>query len=170
MAHEPRDANLPRATVEDIALERALEGLFRLSANRRFDARQTAAVGAVVTRAGYALMRSLSDHGQLSLRELAEAAYMDAATASRQINQLVDEGLVSRRTAPDARAIELSLTDVGRDVYERIVTYRLRHLANVLSTWSEADRGVLAVLVNRLVADLGGTGLSPMAPNQSSER
>ena len=54
-------------------LERALEGLFRLGANRRFDTRQAAEVGAVVTRAGYAVLRSLHDGGTLSLREVAEA-------------------------------------------------------------------------------------------------
>jgi hypothetical protein len=37
----------------DRALERALEGLFRLGANRRFDTRQAEVVGADVTRAGW---------------------------------------------------------------------------------------------------------------------
>src|SRR3954452_533572 len=69
-------------------LERALEGLFRLGANRRFDARQTAEVGAVVTRAGYAVLRSLADAGSASLREGAEASAMDSPTASRQVAQL----------------------------------------------------------------------------------
>jgi DNA-binding MarR family transcriptional regulator len=152
------------AGVEDIALERALEGLFRLGANRRFSARQTARIGAVVSRAGYALLRSLADHDRLSLRALAEATYMDAATASRQVNQLVDEGLVTRQTAAgDARAIDISLTDHGRDVYERIVAYRLDHLAGVLAEWSPDDRGTLAVLVNRLAADLGAAELPGLA-------
>jgi DNA-binding MarR family transcriptional regulator len=143
-------------SVEDIALERALEGLFRLGANRRFDTRQSAAVGAVVTRAGYAVLRSLSDQGTLTLRQVAEASAMDSATASRQVMQLVDEGLVHRASADaDARSVELSLTALGRDVYERIVTYRLAHLADVTRDWSEDDRATLSVLVRRLVEDLG---------------
>ena len=159
-AREPRAHRAPRSAVEDIALERALERLFRLTGNRRFDARQSAAVGATVTRAGYALLRSLSDHGALGLRELAAASYMDAAGASRQVAQLVDAGLVDRRAATDdARAVELSLTDRGREVYERIVRHRLHHLANVLSSWSAEDRGVLTGLVDRLATDLGDTDL-----------
>jgi DNA-binding MarR family transcriptional regulator len=147
-----------RPSVEDIALERALEGLFRLGANRRFDARQSVAVGAVVTRAGYAVLRSLSDLGATSLREVADACTMDGAAASRQVMALVDEGLVLRKTADgDARAVELSLTDLGREVYERIVGYRLRHLANVLDEWSDEDRALLARLVGRLAADLAVT-------------
>jgi DNA-binding MarR family transcriptional regulator len=162
MPRQPRSAKRSASSsVEDIALERALEGMFRLRANRRFDARQTARVGAVVTRAGYALLRSLSDNAQLSLRELADSTHMDAATASRQVNQLVEERLVHRRPAVDARAVVLSLTSHGEEVYERIVAYRLEHLANVLTSWSDHDRGTLAVLVNRLSADLSATDDGP---------
>lgn len=142
---------------EDVALERALEGLFRLGANRRFEARQAATVGAVVTRAGYAVLRSLFDHGTQSVRQVADAAAMDAATASRQLAQLVGAGLVRRSAAPgDARSIDLSLTPRGRAVYEGIVRYRLAYLADVLEGWSKRDRAVLTALVERLAADLGG--------------
>ena len=160
MPLETRATGVAPSPSEDIALERALERLFRLTGNRRFDARQSAAVGATVTRAGYALLRSLSDHGPLGLRELAAASYMDAAGASRQITQLVDAGLVDRRAATDdARAVELSLTDRGQVVYDGIVQHRLHHLANVLSSWSPQDRDVLTDLVDRLASDLGGADM-----------
>jgi DNA-binding MarR family transcriptional regulator len=139
----------------DAELERALEGLFRLGGNRRFDQHQAIAVGAVVTRAGYAVLRSLFDHGTLSVRRLAEACAMDAATASRQLMPLVEEGLVSRRSASDdARRVELSLTPRGREVYARIVDYRLGQLKSVLSDWSQEDRARLATLATRLARDL----------------
>lgn len=156
-AAKPRQAP---AADEQLArdLERALEGLFRLGANRRFDARQAAAVGAVVTRAGYAVLRSLADGGPLSLREVAEASAMDSPTASRQVVQLADEGLVERRTATgDARAVELSLTARGREVYERVVQYRLRVLTTALADWSPRDRADLQRLATRLAADLAST-------------
>lgn len=153
-----RSTHRPTPSPEDIGLERALEGLFRLAANRRFDTEQERAIGAAVTRAGYAVLRSLSDHGPRSLRELAAASVMDNATASRQVNQLVDAGLVSRRTADDdARAVVVSLTPLGVETYERIVRYRLAHLANVLTEWSDDDRAVLSRLVGRLATDLGRT-------------
>jgi DNA-binding MarR family transcriptional regulator len=151
-------ARTGRPSIEDIALERSLEGLFRLGANRRFDARQSAAVGAVVTRAGYAVLRSLSDLGTTTLRRVADACAMDGATASRQVMALVDEGLVVRKASDgDGRSVELSLTERGRDVYERIVRYRLGHLANVLAAWTDEDRAVLATLVGRLADDLART-------------
>lgn len=148
----------PSPSVEDIALERALEGLFRLGANRRFDSRQAEAVGASVTRAGYAVLRSLCDHGTLTIGQVAQTAAMDAATASRQVGVLVDDGLVVRRpAAEDARSVELALTGRGHEVYERIVRYRLTHLANVVDGWPDADRANLARLVADLVDRLGTT-------------
>ena|SRR6478735_9225812 len=144
------------ATV-DVELERALEGLFRLGANRRFESRQTAAVGAVVTRAGYAALRALADHGTLSLRALAEQSAMDAAAASRQVAALVDEGLVERTASNgDARAVDLTLTDHGREVYARIAAYRLSHLTGVLDGWTTDEKATLAELVTRLSDALAG--------------
>lgn len=143
------------ATAIDVALERALEALFRLGANKRFNHHQAIAVGAVVTRAGYAALRSLQDHGALSVRRLADACAMDAATASRQILPLVEEGLVERRGADgDARQVVLSLTPRGRDVYERIADYRLGQLTSVLEAWPEEERARLEDLVSKLVRDL----------------
>ena len=160
----------------DADLERALEGLFRLGANRRFNLRQTISVGAAVTRAGYAALRSLHDHGTLSVRRLADACSMDAATASRQLMQLVDEGLVERRSVDgDARQVELSLTPLGREIYERIVEYRLDQLTGVLTTWPEQDRAALSALVTRLVRDLArlprapGAAVSPRRPSRIVE-
>ena len=148
----------------DVELERALEGLFRLGANRRFNLRQAISVGAVVTRAGYAALRSLHDHGTLSVRRLADACAMDAATASRQLMPLVDEGFVERRSVDgDARQVELSLTPLGREVYERIVEYRLDQLTGVLTTWPEEDRAALSALVTRLVRDLARLPRAPSA-------
>ena len=166
----------PVAPIEiDVELERALEGLFRLGANRRFNLRQAISVGAVVTRAGYAALRSLYDHGTLSVRGLADACAMDAATASRQLMPLVDDGFVERRSVDgDARQVELSLTPRGREVYERIVEYRLDQLTSVLTTWPEADRTALTALVARLAGDLArlprapGSTRSPRSARGSS--
>lgn len=139
----------------DRELERALEELFRLGANKRFNHHQAIAVGAVVTRAGYAALRSLYDHGTLSVRRLADACSMDAATASRQLMPLVDEGLVERGVAEgDARQVVLRLTSRGREVYGRIVEYRLGQLTSVLEAWPEEDRVRLTELVSRLARDL----------------
>ena len=141
------------ARLEDV--EEALERLFRLGANRRFDARQKKAVGESVTRAGYAVLRCLTSADDMAIRDLADACVMDAATASRQVDRLVGDGLVARRTARnDARAVEVAITDHGRDVYRAIVDHRLSYLADALDSWDDDDLESLTATVGRLTADL----------------
>jgi DNA-binding MarR family transcriptional regulator len=141
---------------DDIAAaELALERLFRLTANRKMQPRQTAVVGAEVTRAGYAVLRSLADAGSLSLGELARECAMDPAAAGRQVRTLEAEGLVERSTDErDARVAVVSLTARGRTVHQRIVEFRTGYMTDVLADWPAADRRALADLVNRLVDDL----------------
>ena len=147
---------------EVAAAERALERLFRLTVNRKVHTRQTAAVGADVTRAGYAVLRCLNDAGELSLGLLARECSMDPATAGRQVRALEEQGLVMRTpTGDDGRVIVVGLTDRGRDIYRRIVAVRTTHMSEVLASWPSAERAALARLVDRLVDDLKSVPFRP---------
>ncbi|MCU1487724.1 MAG: MarR family transcriptional regulator [Actinomycetia bacterium] len=143
------------------AAERALERLFRLTVNRKVHTKQTAAIGTDVTRAGYAVLRSIDEAGELSLGELARQCSMDPAAAGRQVKALEDDGLVEREPGEDARVTVVRLTDRGCDVYERIVAVRNAHMTDVLSAWTAADREALARLVDRLVDDLKAVPFRP---------
>ena len=144
------------------AAERALERLFRLAMGRKVHTRQSAAVGAVVTRAGYAILRSLDEHGDLTMGELAHHASMDPAATGRQVKGLERDGLVTRSTASgDARSTIVRPTGAGRDVYRRIVAVRTEHMEEVRASWPPADRTALARLVDRLVDDLRAVPFRP---------
>lgn len=144
------------------AAERALERLFRLTANRSMHKRQTAAVGVDVARAGYAVLRSLDEAGELNLGDIARECSMDPGATSRQVRVLEDDGLVERATDDtDARAVVLRLTDQGRDVYRRIVAVRTTYMGAVLDGWSVEDCATLARLVDRLVDDLKAAPFRP---------
>jgi DNA-binding MarR family transcriptional regulator len=150
----PRLPSVARPT-DIAAAERALERLFRLTMNRKVHTRQTIAVGADVTRGGYAVLRCLDEEGRLTMSEVARACSMDVAAASRQVKVLEADGFVERFPAPDdGRATVLRLTRTGRSVYRRIVAVREAYLEDVLSRWSAADRATLTDLVDRLVDDL----------------
>jgi DNA-binding MarR family transcriptional regulator len=137
------------------AAERALERLFRLTSSRRLQAKQTAVVGADVTRAGYAVLRCVEQTGALSLGDVARECSMDPAAAGRQVKSLEDDGLLERRAADDdARVAVVRLTTEGRRVYRRIVEFRNDYMAEVLSGWPARDRAELVRLVERLVDDL----------------
>ena len=146
---------------EIAAAEHALERLFRLTVNRSVHTRQTAAVGADVTRAGYAVLRCVEEAGERSLGELARECSMDPAAAGRQVKALEDDGFVVRAPGDDGRVTVVRLTPEGRDVYRRIVEIRTRHMSDVLSAWPGADRAALARLVDRLVDDLKSVPFRP---------
>jgi DNA-binding MarR family transcriptional regulator len=144
------------------AAEQSLERLFRLTAGRRMYARQSVAVGAVVSRAGYTLLRTLAEADDCTMTELARLCDMDAAAAGRQLTSLETEGLVSRSTdAGDGRVVRVGLTAEGRRTCERIIAVRTEHMAKVLAGWPEAERVALTELVDRLVEDLKATPFRP---------
>jgi len=157
---------LPMARArDDVAdAEHALERLFRLTMNRKVHTKQTAAVGADVTRAGYAVLRCIHEGDAPSLGEIARECSMDPAAASRQVKALEDDGLVERRaTSDDGRVTVVRLTRDGRDVYRRIVDVRTAYMRDVLSQWPARDRAALVRLVDRLVDDLKTVQFRPSA-------
>jgi DNA-binding MarR family transcriptional regulator len=149
------------------AAEHALERLFRLTVNRKVHTRQTAAVGADVTRAGYAVLRVVHEAGELTLGDVARQCSMDPAAAGRQVKALEDDGFVERSPGEDARVTNVRLTAKGRRIYERIVAVRNAHMNDVLAGWSSTDRAQLARLVDRLVDDLKAT---PFRPREGDHR
>ncbi len=150
-ADSPTDATVAEA-------ERALERLFRLTVNRAVHHRQTAAIGVEVTRAGYAILRTLADSGELPMSRLARRCSMDPAAANRQVRVLEDAELVERVTDPDdARLVVARLTTKGRRTHDRIVALRVEQMTDVLDDWSERDCAELVRLIDRLVVDLRTT-------------
>jgi len=144
-------------------VEHALERLFRLTVSRGIHNRQSAAVGASVTRAGYAVLRVVEEAGELSLGELARSCSMDPAAAGRQVRALEEDGLLERAAHDeDARVVMVRLTTRGRDVYRRVVEVRRTHMAEVLASWSRKDCTALATLVDRLVDDLKAVPFRPV--------
>lgn len=142
-------------TDDVVAAERSLERLFRLTVSRKMHNFQATVVGAVVTRAGYAVLRCLSDTPGSTMSELAVECSMDPATAARQVKALQDEELVERAPSDeDARVSVVRLTQRGLAVYERIVELRVRHTSDLLAEWAPEDRATLVRLVDRLVDDL----------------
>jgi len=136
-------------------IERSLETLFRLNANRKVHARKAAAAGVVVSQPGFVLLRRIQEHGPLSLGDLSRLTDMDPAATGRQIRQLEVDGLVARRASEtDGRVTVVQVTRRGADVRRRVAKVGQAHMEGVLERWSNADRAALARLLARLVDDL----------------
>jgi DNA-binding MarR family transcriptional regulator len=75
----------------------------------------------------------VGNKGQVSLVDLAAILSLDASTLSRTIQGLVMLGLVSRTASDrDRRYVSISLTEQGREVYDKIESTFNDYFAQVL--------------------------------------
>ena len=108
-----------------------------------------------IERATYHLLVHLVKDGPQRAGTLAESVHSDPSTISRQIAALVKLGYVERTADPeDGRATLLAATDEGRRVFEENRRIRNENLAELLATWSDADRRALRELLGRFATDL----------------
>jgi DNA-binding MarR family transcriptional regulator len=89
----------------------------------------------------------------LRMSELADALRVDASTATRAVNRLVDAGFVARVAAPgDGRGVVVVPSAEGRALYPDLSARRRTMLLEVLQDFSADDRAQLADLLERLVS------------------
>src|SRR5687768_7721255 len=98
----------------------------------------------------YAILAHLAAHGPMRGADLADAFSMDKGGVSRQVQSLVDLGLVERRPdAQDRRAILLDATTEGRTRLEVMSRHRSDRFDARLAGWSDAE---LAGFADQLAA------------------
>ncbi|CAM5783978.1 MarR family winged helix-turn-helix transcriptional regulator [Cellulomonas persica] len=85
--------------------------------------------------------------------DVAHALRVDTSVASRQVSQLVDEGLVERTVgSDDRRARSLRLTPAGLERAEAIEAALLRTTADLFADWPAQDVAAAAATLGRLSA------------------
>lgn len=93
----------------------------------------------------YFILTHLAKGGPMRAADLSDAFGMDKGGVSRQVQSLVDLGLVERRPdAEDRRAILLDATDEGRTRLETMARNRSDRFDERLSAWSDADIATFA--------------------------
>ncbi|SDQ13522.1 MarR family winged helix-turn-helix transcriptional regulator [Quadrisphaera sp. DSM 44207] len=106
-------------------------------------------------RSAHGLLFPLLGLGPLRVTALADAVHADASTISRQVADLVREGLVRREPDPvDGRAHLLAVTDAGADLVARTRRERTRTTAQALPAWTAEELDALATALTRLTTDL----------------
>jgi DNA-binding MarR family transcriptional regulator len=129
--------------------------VFRVATLPSLQDRYVAHAGVSVERAGYAVLRVLAEEGPLRMTELSQRLGVDGSTTSRQVKQLVIDGLLARTDDPvDGRARLLSLTAAGDEAVGQLRRVRHELFAAVLADWPDAEPSVLAPLLHRLAEDL----------------
>ena len=88
----------------------------------------------------YVILAHLADHGPMRGADLSGAFEMDKGGVSRQVQALVDLGLVERQPDPeDRRAILLDATTEGRKRLEVMSRHRRERFDRRLADWSDAE-------------------------------
>ena len=94
-------------------------------------------------------------HGSVRMGELAEALRVDASTATRAVNRLVDAGLASReRSDGDGRVMVVVLTEHGKEVHRAMMVRRRDALEGILADLNPEERQQLATLLERFIDGL----------------
>ncbi|MDP9100880.1 MAG: MarR family transcriptional regulator [Actinomycetota bacterium] len=136
-------------------LAKALNDLYRLSGSARFHERTVAATGVSVSRSGLRFLSLVNDAGPVSATRLAEGLDLSQPTASRVLQQLEADGLVSRHASTsDGRVSHYLATRKGRRALERVHAYHVSQLEAALDDLDSGSRSALAHAVTELVGRL----------------
>ena len=118
-------------------LMHALRPLARAAVCRRH---QVGAVHPDLQPASYLMLGHLAEHGPMRSSSIAEVFEIDKGAISRQVQHLVDLGLVDRTPDPaDGRATLVSASDDAVRRLAEITAHRRRFLDERLSDWSDEE-------------------------------
>nr|WP_040509387.1 MarR family transcriptional regulator [Gordonia soli] len=105
------------------------------------------------TAAQASALATLVDHGPLRMGELADRESIRMPTATALVDGLCKADLVERTPDPaDRRAVQVALTDHGRDVLRRVGSERDVVLTRALADLSDEHRDALAAAAPALQA------------------
>ena len=86
----------------------------------------------------------LVDHGELTVKDIAERLSLSVAAMSRAVDGLVQREFVARRESErDRRSREIALLPQGRAVVDRVIAVREAALAEFAAELPDADREAL---------------------------
>jgi DNA-binding MarR family transcriptional regulator len=150
-----------------VDLPERLEKAFRLLGTRIFASsmRELRMVHPGLDRAGITLLGVVDATADARPSDVAATVGLDLSTVSRQIRQLEQLGLLSRRPdGADRRASRLSLTARGRDSLAMVRARRAEMLGEVFGDWPDAERHEFLRLLSRLLDGLSALPVLPCPP------
>lgn len=124
---------------------------------RRVIGERAQAVHADLQPASYLMLSWLVDEGPVRASSMVESFNIDKGAVSRQLQHLVDLGLVDRTPDPeDGRATLVSASDDARRRLADVATSRREWLDDRLGDWSADELSSFAETLGRYNAALNG--------------
>ncbi|GAA1137897.1 MarR family winged helix-turn-helix transcriptional regulator [Nocardioides aquiterrae] len=122
---------------------------------RRIIRERAQAVHPDLQSSSYLMLSWLAEHGPQRASAMAETFCIDKGAISRQIQHLVDLGLVERAPDPaDGRATLVSVSPEARSRMVAVAEERRRWLDDRLRDWTEEDLTGMVALLGRYNAAL----------------
>jgi len=88
----------------------------------------------------YSMLMALNDSGPRRASDLVEIFSIDKGAVSRQVQALLELGLIDRRPDPeDRRAMILAITEEGNRRLANLALIRRHEVSARLDSWSEED-------------------------------
>jgi DNA-binding MarR family transcriptional regulator len=137
------------------ALVGALNELYRLSGSAKVHADTVRRTGVQITQTGLRFLSLVADTPRISASDLAQALDVSQPTASRTLQQLENDGLVTRTTSDtDGRVSHYVTTAKGKKALAKVHGYHVERLSFALDGLAGKDRDGLADAVTELVRRL----------------
>jgi DNA-binding MarR family transcriptional regulator len=106
----------------------------------------------------------IEDEGGVSQRRLMDELGLTSGTISVRMDRLVAQGLVERRPDPESKRNTLiTLTERGRELFERVVPAHLANERRLLAALDADERELLAGLLRKLLVEFEGARLEAPA-------
>jgi DNA-binding MarR family transcriptional regulator len=100
----------------------------------------------------------ISDDRGVSQRRLMDELGLTSGTVSVRMDRLVEGGLVERRLDPESKRNTLiTLTERGRELFERVVPAHLANERRLLAALTDDEQEVLASLLRKLLVEFEGS-------------
>ena len=107
----------------------------------------------------------VDDGDGVSQRRLADELGLTSGTVSVRMDRLVEARLVERAPDPDARRnTRITLTQRGRELFERAVPAHLENERRLLAALSDEEQDLLAALLRKLLVEFEGSTPPEDAP------
>jgi DNA-binding MarR family transcriptional regulator len=107
----------------------------------------------------------IGDERGVSQRRLMDELGLTSGTISVRMDRLVELGLIDRRPDPQSKRTTLiTLTERGRELFERIVPAHLANERRLLAALSEGEQETLAGLLRKLLVEFEGSRPPADAP------
>lgn len=101
----------------------------------------------------FAMLNRLAQYGELTQIELSELTYKDPPSTSRIVESLRRKQLVRRKTSKsDRRSTDISLTEKGREVRDRIAPQIADLLQRATGASTAKELGAAVTVLKRVIA------------------